>query len=314
MFVVIGAAVLLLAALEMDTLVAGELATLKDPVSAVTVRILHWTDTIRSVLDFPGIGSGLGAYRYSTLPYQDHFTQHWFMNADNQYLEILVESGVFGFVLFLLCGGVVLSSSLRLRSLARRSGSTAALQYLVCSLTGLMVVVSQSFAAIFDYGVTSPATAASIALIAGFLTVAVAESGRTWLLPEVTPLVGTLARLGLLLAIGSCAPDLWAGHLVREATVPVERFLAMDSTYEMREQISPMKTALQNAVEHRPDDYRAVSALAAISEAEFSNEPDAGSECWRGVESEVLRCRLELPHASFTFSTAGGTGSTTTDG
>ncbi len=32
-FVVIGAAVLLLAALEMDTLVAGELATLKDPVS-----------------------------------------------------------------------------------------------------------------------------------------------------------------------------------------------------------------------------------------------------------------------------------------
>jgi tetratricopeptide (TPR) repeat protein len=156
----------LLLLLDLDTPVVSELETLKDPVSATTIRLLHWSDAIRSVLDFPFFGSGYWSYRDSALPYARHFTNNWFEHADNYYLELLVECGVVGFGLGAIPALLSLYFSLKLvfakeglRAAARRTcgdWAGSAVLGLVFSLGG------QNF---FDFSITIGGVAAGAVML-----------------------------------------------------------------------------------------------------------------------------------------------------
>lgn len=66
---------------------------------AADQRWSHWPDGWdTAVAHFP-MGSGLGTYRYATLPYQRSVHKNWFQNAHNQYLETFTETGVVGIAL-----------------------------------------------------------------------------------------------------------------------------------------------------------------------------------------------------------------------
>ena len=148
-------------------------------------RIQHWLTAMQAFLKRPLWGFGSGAYRYAYLSYETRFNEHWFFNADNQYVEWLVEGGLFLFsiaiiVLYLLCriGIQLLRNS---RRVPAESGIGIALLY---------AVVSCSVSAFFDFGITLAANFLTLACIAGAACAAQnrylnsrAISDRGWLFP-----------------------------------------------------------------------------------------------------------------------------------
>ncbi len=156
----------LLLLLELDTPILTELETLKDPVSPWTIRVVHWSDTWTSIRDFPLLGSGLGAYSYSTLPYQRHYSRNWFEHADNQYFELLIEVGFCGLLLGILAGVAGLTSGIRLafsgpeeRAFVRRRYGDWAGSALLAMMFGLM---GQVF---LDFSLALPAIIAAAMLL-----------------------------------------------------------------------------------------------------------------------------------------------------
>ena len=165
-----------LALLDLDTLVIDELSTLKDPVSESTGRILHWTDSAHAVLDFPLIGSGLNAYQYSTLPYQRHAFEKWFRHADNQFVEVVVEAGLVGLLLFCGVGILGIVAAVRLnRSTSQTTRSNQRVHTrswrLALALMAIIVVVTQVVSAAFDFGLTLPANSGLFSVLLGMVCV-----------------------------------------------------------------------------------------------------------------------------------------------
>ncbi|MCH7685786.1 MAG: O-antigen ligase family protein, partial [Planctomycetes bacterium] len=72
------------------------MSTLADERITEEVRLKNWIDATHAAADFWGLGTGLGTYRYAYQPYQTHLAESWFYNAENQYLEALVEGGIVG--------------------------------------------------------------------------------------------------------------------------------------------------------------------------------------------------------------------------
>ena len=166
LIIVAGMSSLLLLFLELDTAVYSELATLKDPVSATTIRFLHWWDMLPAVLDFPFFGSGAGAYRYSNLPYAGHFTMQWFGHADNQFLEILVESGLVGLALLGLGVWFTLQTSMQLLW-AEDDNAYQVRRYLGDRVSGpiLALILALSMQNFFDFSFSIPAVIASAVML-----------------------------------------------------------------------------------------------------------------------------------------------------
>ena len=160
----------LLLLLDLDTPVVSELETLKDPVSATTIRLLHWSDSIRSVLDFPFLGSGYASYARGALPYSRHFTNNVFARADNYYLELLVECGFVGLFLGALPALLSLSFAVRLvfakegmRAGVRRSCGDWAGSAVLCLLFSLG---GQNF---FDFSIALSGIASGVVMLVSIL-------------------------------------------------------------------------------------------------------------------------------------------------
>ena len=158
---------MLLLFLQLDTLVISELQTLKDPISATTIRLLHWWDMLPEVLDFPFFGSGAGAYRYSNLPYANHYTVQWFGHADNQFLEILVEVGLVGFLLTAFAIYCTLRSSARLLTAIELTGYDAR-RHLADRIIGPVVglILSLLLQNFFDFSFSIPAVISAALMLA----------------------------------------------------------------------------------------------------------------------------------------------------
>jgi tetratricopeptide (TPR) repeat protein len=273
-FASLGAVALMLAAatflvlIELDTLVLSELRTLKDPVSDATGRVLHWSDSLTSVLDFPVLGTGIGAYRFATLPYQRHYSGRWFQRADNQYVEVLVESGVLG---FLCCGTLIVVGLMMARRLLIKDSRGSALisdgRWLASGVLGMLVAISS--AAFFDYGVSLP----SIALGAATLMVMLEQiwnslnrRGESTTGLRQPGLAGRLLNLTGWIAVAAATllyiPDTLAACRVYDAQVPAERQLAKANVHQMFENGDPVRAALAEALQNRPDDFAGRRILA----------------------------------------------------
>ncbi len=152
--------------LDLDTPILSELSTLKDPVSASTIRVVHWGDTLAAIFDFPLLGSGLGAYSYANLPYQRHFTGWWFEHADNQYFEVLVEAGLVGLLLYGLIAWSAARTALRLAFPGGDSGVYVRRRY--ADWTGsamLCLLFSLAGQLFFDFSISLPAVLAALVMM-----------------------------------------------------------------------------------------------------------------------------------------------------
>ena len=267
----------LLMVFELDTLVVNELWTLKDPVSESTGRLLHWSDSLVITKDFPVIGAGQGTYRFCTLPYQRRWTQKWFVNADNQYVEVIVESGVVGLLLFLGMGVSGVKDSLRLlRTRIAAGAGRAELSEHRFSLgaTGLFVVLSQSLSMFFDFGIGLPSIASSVVMVLAALATVRWQlqvsafsdlSGASNFLHSVS---GVLVRVPVLVSAVSFLPDLWAEHRIYESVIQAERVLKAPVTRENLDLLPGIESELRRLLTSRPDDFEGLHALVRVVEGQ----------------------------------------------
>ena len=92
-------------------------------------------------------GTGFGTYQFAYLPYQTHadISHKRFYNADNQFIEWLVEGGWIGFSLVV---SAILAIVLAVRALLKRSLVDPV------GMVGLFVIVSQIFSGCLISGPT----------------------------------------------------------------------------------------------------------------------------------------------------------------
>ncbi len=166
--------------------VQTRLETLSDPSASWEGRLTHWSDTFGCVRDFPWVGTGWGTYPYANLPYQQHWTELWFVNADNLYFEALVEGGVVGLAVLLLAWGLFLGAVLRLMNpTAGRSGRALA-------IVGGMIWITQAVHSATDFGLLRPPNGLLFAVLMGLVisesvhNVRLKPPGR-WLSPARLP-------------------------------------------------------------------------------------------------------------------------------
>jgi O-antigen ligase len=155
--------------------------------SGAETRLSNWFDAFHSVNEFPLAGTGLGTYSLAYLPFQSWMTHIRFYNADNQFVETLIEGGAIGLALVLLGLLLVVVAVL---SLARNDNQTPA------GIVGAFVVISQTASACFDFGPTMYANMMILAVLLGAITGRAATLAsnspstpfsRTLTLPDLRP-------------------------------------------------------------------------------------------------------------------------------
>lgn len=273
LFTVVGA---FLVALELDGPILADLLTLKNPVLEANSRVLHWKDSLASFQDFPVWGSGQGAYAWSTRPYLRHGETAWFRNADNQYVEILVESGLLGVSLCVGFGAWLSVLSLKLMS-KRQEDQVYDLSQrhrVGIGLAGLAIVASQAVAACSDFGIGLNSTIAAIAMFAGISTAVVCrqsvnlDGGHTS--SSAQGLVsGSLIRIAMIVAAAVAVPEL--RHLDQIDPVVSETALLFDSpvTRDRLKRLPILDKRLTTALKHYPDHNTVRRSQMKIVEARF---------------------------------------------
>ena len=126
-------------------------------------RLLHWSTAAQAIPDFWLWGCGGGAYgrvvgTYETQPDITFFFRH----AHNQYLETLVANGIFGLLLLLTFGILVMRSAWRLNQ--SREAAHAAVGYLGC-----FVISTTAIHAVVDYCLLAPAICLPVSILSGLV-------------------------------------------------------------------------------------------------------------------------------------------------
>ncbi len=274
--ILLGGVSIFLTAFELDTLVLAELTTLKDPVSESTSRLLHWSDSLGSLWDFPFLGSGQGGYAWSTLPYQQRGGSAWFMNADNQYVEVLVESGLIGFALFAGFGILLTIQSMQLILNNKKTRAENGLwtYRTALGMAGMAMMASQAIVAFFDFGIGLSSTMAAIAVFGGILAAvqrnqpASVSNEPQWFALNGS-IVGWSLRLALVATAYSSISELRQADRVYPAIVESFRLLNSPITRNSLERLPELDEQLSSSLKQYPDDPVVWDLLVSISEARF---------------------------------------------
>jgi len=274
---VVAGAIGIVTLLQLDSTITDELSTLSDPLTAGSVRLRHWADSLRAVMDFPLIGCGLGAYQFATLPYQTIDINSWYRNADNQYVELLVESGLLGGVL--LCV-LFVHLFLLLRRVNRESEQAHELSNR--AFTGrvvfqwlLMMLAGQVVSASFDFGIVLTATSSLVILGFGCCLAMLQRSRRNK--SEVSAIgqmrIGGFAafavRLGVVVAAISMIPDVLAATRVYSGVLHAARGLRADDLDTLIQTLPDSELILFHSLRGRSDDSEGLMMAASLAEAEF---------------------------------------------
>jgi O-antigen ligase len=118
-------------------------------------RLELWTDTLPMVWDHPLLGSGFNAFGTAYLRYQTIWRSDWFGEAHNEYLQLLVDTGVVG-------AGLGAALLLLLFRGALRAGRRGYLDAGI--LGGLLAGCAHN---LVDFNWQIPANAATFAALAG---------------------------------------------------------------------------------------------------------------------------------------------------
>ena len=130
----------------------------------------HWQDGLRTAFVQPVLGWGLGAYRYAYLPYQQTSGEGWFANADNLWLEWLVETGVVGCLLLFAVLVVIV------RSLNLLNTSADPIDHGLAT-AGWFAFGSMAVSQAFDFGCRIPANAIMLAILSSAIVGRAASIG-----------------------------------------------------------------------------------------------------------------------------------------
>ncbi len=121
-------------------------------------RLLTWKSTLNMVADYPVLGVGVGNFRFNISHYktpelwelQDPTGRMRQLRTHNDYLNILAESGVLGFLSFVILIGFVLSKGLKF-ALKTKNHYQNLNSWFWLRLGGLMAMVATLTQSIFDF-------------------------------------------------------------------------------------------------------------------------------------------------------------------
>lgn len=281
-----------------------ELWTLRNPSGELSDRLVHWKDSLVAVQDFPLLGGGLGAYRYITLPYQTRDSALWFQNADNQYLEVLVEAGGIGLVAFVLLGLPILAGAAGI--LRRSAAGGYELSAEVVAIVLVFTAVAQAVSALTDYGAVLPSTSALFVTLVSMLAAIQTESKPQAWRSASQPVTAGI-RTTLIVAALAFTGDLLRAHECYLVVVATERVTDQPVSWETINERERLLERGTMALQERPDDARAHEAvsrllrdvtrsqlLKGLPEAE---DPEAVAREWPRTSCMVIARRIdELSH------------------
>ena len=267
--------------LELDQGVVAEIKTLRDLDKAAGGRPQHWKDSLYSVADFPLTGMGLGSYRYATLPYQSQHTELWFQNADNHFVDMAVEGGIIGFLLFVCVGIAGITTGLAGWRMGNDRESyvenTVTLSPGIVSGLGtavMLAVLSQAASGFFDYGVAMPAAAALLVVVvasaAGCLDASRPGGGilQTGAVSSKRFVVVSV-QLCLLSSAVTYLPDQFAASEIDKSVVTGTKLLAHEVSTDDLDQLEGERTLLEQRLSLRPDDPEGLRMMSRLLDAEF---------------------------------------------
>ncbi len=145
--------------------IQARLSTLWGGSSILESRMPLWVQSLSIIKDFPLWGSGYGTYQFVNplYPVEVKLADQTFEHVHNDYLEMLVEGGIIGFLLNLLAIGLVFRLSFRALAVHKGHGAGG---LALGALFGFTTVVIQSFV---DFGIHIPAITLLAAVLAAQL-------------------------------------------------------------------------------------------------------------------------------------------------
>ncbi|TWI68201.1 O-antigen ligase [Desulfobotulus alkaliphilus] len=165
-------------------------------------RLTFWEDTTRIIRDFPLTGSGGGSFEQIHPVYQNYYMSRLAGYAHNDYLELLSDFGVIGFVLFFAFLSAVLISMVRKLPLRKEKFS---LYGSAAVFAGLFAIALHS---IMDFNLQIPANAIIFMVILA-LGISFANTRfREHLEPTYLPPAGSRTLLVYALVFCLCWPVL----------------------------------------------------------------------------------------------------------
>jgi len=145
--------------------IVDSLSHLNDP--SWEARLWVWKGTIKIIKDFPFLGTGFGTFVHIFPKYRLPETKVFFSYAHNDFLELLSEGGVLGFLLITISLFFFLKNTVKLL-FSRRD--TWAINLTVGSLSSLFGIFIFSF---FDFNLHIPANVVLLCVIVGLTTTVV---------------------------------------------------------------------------------------------------------------------------------------------
>ncbi len=266
--------------LDLDAGVVSEMETLKDLNQAAGSRPAHWLDSLNVVRDFPLFGTGLGSYRFATPAYSTHHTGVWFRNADNHYVDMVVEGGIVGLLLFVSIGAIGLMTGFAAWQQSKtksRNAEGPKLSRRELSGIGTAVILgtlTQAAAAFLDYGVGLPAASSMLVLIIAVAAGVLVEGQVPATLKEAgslrpgAKLVTPLQLVVLVLAATQIQDQVSAVH-IDETIVESHRILNTPVQAERLLELSDVQGRLLKTMEERPDDPEGWRTLTLLANARF---------------------------------------------
>ena len=137
-------------------------------------RTLVWKDSLTTIKDFPLFGTGLGTFGYVYPLYKRYMEQALvFIHAHNDYLQLIVETGLLGFLSILLALALLIFSLLKALSQLSHEGKHFRFFLALGALSGIVSLLIHSLA---DFNLHIPSNALYFAFLIGFSRAACTES------------------------------------------------------------------------------------------------------------------------------------------
>jgi len=131
------------------------------------VRTLVWKDMLSIIKDFPLFGTGFGTFSYVYPLYKKYMEAPLvYTYAHNDYLQLIIETGILGF--FSITTALTLFLFSRVRNLGRFSQKENNFRFFL-SLGALSGIVSSLIHNLADFNLHIPSNALYFAFLIGFL-------------------------------------------------------------------------------------------------------------------------------------------------
>jgi len=136
-------------------------------ISADPARILVWKDMLGIIKDFPFFGTGLGTFSYVYPLYKKSVEEPIvYVYAHNDYLQLMVETGILGFLSIMTALSLYISSSFKDLMRLKQKMDYFRFFLLLGALTGVVSILIHSLA---DFNLHIPSNAMYFAFLIGFI-------------------------------------------------------------------------------------------------------------------------------------------------